>query len=994
MNSYSLEQYEEDYARGEELWRGGHFAEALEDLSGTLGRRLAALAAATDAPAAPFEDDLELVERVADAAIVTGRSEAAADLLAAYVGMSRARGNQIACDYGTLKRIHLALERGAHYEADELLRGMEPSVGDVEAIEFTPASLKEWESRKGWPGAREPEHTVLLSLFYFVTGRLLAAYGQYEQALAAFRRGLRHARTDAPPLAALTRPRIRVAVAAARLEAGELEEARGLLEELRSELSGQQQPALYTRLLEMSAKLHLLKGEFGAALEELTHERDLCLQRGLVKGALLSSLNLAHLLIHLNLTNAARGMLTRVRELADASGERDVSAGALSLLWLVDERSHTAAGSVSAAPSLFNVRRRAAWGGAAPDADGGDDSTRGETGSYLALFELRVDELYRRLGRRDFKGMAARLAELEDVFGRSDSALVRLRLRVLRGVTAYYEGRVEQAEECLRELRPVLAELGLTPELWQLQRVLRWCQIRLGRPREEQHALADDTQRLLMSMADSLPAPYRAFFLLDKWTADEEYIAAQLDHLGHLRDGLGGGSRFRRPRRAWRLMRHLNALLSHIDRYKDALAESALEGREAKMVDEKGSGIPLWRRLIFHPLRRATVSFLVMPDRVLVISAGWMFLKFDIFDTTRLAVRELVQGWHLLVDGGGVKRNAAPPDDERRNLILPAGFKTSGAPRKKFDAAAARRELITRTSEALGLPSLLRTLPRRVRSLTIIPDDALHGFPFAAASYVGKHLIETYALTVNFKSDGWVRAAVPEGSRRALLVGVSHGAKSLVLPATGEELVVRPLPCAETEVNQLGEWFEGRGVRVGKLVNDGATQGAIVEGLATAAYVHIACHGFFAHERPDSSGLILIPAPGRAEVLSLMELSGLRLEGLRHISLSSCSSAENFILPGRWIISLPETLWRAGAQSVLGCMWEINDRFTASFMARFYWYLEKHPREEALRRTQVDCVRRASEGGGPRLDTESVDTQDPVNWASYSLYGDYRRLRL
>lgn len=77
-------------------------------------------------------------------------------------------------------------------------------------------------------------------------------------------------------------------------------------------------------------------------------------------------------------------------------------------------------------------------------------------------------------------------------------------------------------------------------------------------------------------------------------------------------------------------------------------------------------------------------------------------------------------------------------------------------------------------------------------------------------------------------------------------------------------------------------------------------------------------------------------------------------------------------------------------------MWEINDRFTASFMARFYWHLERHPREEALRRTQADCLRRVNgdADSGPRLDTESLDTADPVNWAGYSLYGDHRRLRL
>lgn len=986
MSSYSLEQYDEDHARGEELWRGGRFAEALEDLSGTLARRLAALSAETSDPPALLQGDLELIERVADAAIITGRGEAADHLLLSYVGLARACGNPLAADYGTLKRIQLALEREQCSEAYALLREMGASVGDVEAIEFTPSGLRAWEAGRDWPITGALGRAFMLALIYFVMGRLLASFGQYKQALAALRRGLWHTRDGDHGLAAQARLRLKLAIGAAQLEAGELGAARGALDELQRESDAQQQPAFQTRLLEMSAKLHLLAGDFGAALKELVKARDLCHERGLIVGELWAGLNLSHLFIQLNHTNAARGMLTSIRELGDALGEKDVSAEALALLGLADERTRSASGGVAAVPSLFSIRRQPTRPVARDLSrdDDDDDPARTETGSYLALFELRVGELYRQLSRRDFTEAAAQLSDLKAVFSRSDSALVDLRLHMLGALIEYCRGRVEQAEACLRELRPAFREFNLTPELWQLQRVLGWCWARLKRQREEQHALADDTQRLLTLMADSLPAPHRAFFLLDKWTADEEYIAAQIDHLCHLRDGLRGGSWFRKPRRAWTMMQHLNTLLQHIDRYKDALVESTLEGREAKMKDAEGAGVPLWRRLLFHPPRRATVSFLVMPNRVLTTSAGWLFLKFDVRDTPRLAVREIVQGWHLLVRGEGAGRNLKLPDD----------FKTSGAAPAGLDTEGARRELVARLSDALGLPSLLRGLPRRIKALTIIPDDALHGFPFAAASYEDKHLIESYALAVSFKSDGAARAARAREQRPALLVGVSRGAGKLILPATEEELEVRPLPYAKEEVKRIREWFEGRGIRASALTNDDATKAAVVEGLAAADYVHIACHGFFAHERPDSSGLILAPTPGRVEVLSLRELAGLRLAGLRHISLSSCSSADNFIMPGRWIVSLPETLWRAGAQSILGCMWEIDDRFTASFMARFYWRLERHPRDEALKLTQLDCLRPACEDDGPRLETDGVNAADPINWAGYNLYGDHRRLRV
>lgn len=988
VTSYSLRQYDEDFARGEKLWRGGQFAAALEGFAGTFYRRLSALAAGKAEPPEPFAGDLFVIERVADAAASVGREQAADDMLAAYAGLARAHGNLLASDYGTLKRAHLALERGLSSDAERLLREMSPSIGDIEAVKFTPAGLDEWEAGRSWRNEGVAGRAAMFSLVYFVMGRLLAEVGQYREALVALRRGLHHARADAEDLRAQIRPRIKLALAAALLEAGDLSSSASALEELRGGLGREPYPVLHTRLLEISARLHMLRGELGAALEDLERARDLCIQSRLHRGELLSSLNLARLLIHLNQTNAARGLLTRVREAANASGEADVSADVSTLLGLADERGRSASGGVSEAPSLFNVRREVRRDGEG-DEGRGDDHTpgRSDTGGYLARFELRTLDVYRLLGRRRFDAADALLSGLEKSFGLSDSALVRLRLRVLRAFVSYYLGRLARAEGDLGELLPALRERGLTPELWQAHRVLGWCWARLGRPREKQHALADETQRLLTQIADSLPASHRAFYLLDKWTADEDYIAAQIDHISHLRELMRGGPRLRRPARAWALMKRVNELLQHIDRYKDALAEGALEGREPKLTTGAGAdGVPLWRRLLLHPLRRATVSFLVMPDRVLVASAGWLFLNFEVMHTPRLAVRDEVQNWYLLVGVGGVSRNFKLPDN----------FKAPGAPGKTLDPAAGR-ELVARLSEALGLTSLLRALPRRVKALTVIPDDALHGFPFAAASYDGKHLIESYALTFDFKTDGRAPAPDAEGhSRPALLVGVSGGAERFVLPATGEELAIRPLPYALKEVKQLGRWFEGRGVQARELTGDAATKDAVLEGLAASRYVHVACHGFFAHERPDSSGLILIPEPGRAEVLSLRELAGLRLEGLRHISLSSCSSADNFVLPGRWIISLPETLCRAGAQSVLGCMWEINDQFTASFMARFYWHLERHTREEALRRTQADCLRRAVKGedGGPRLDGGGVDVTDPVNWAAYNLYGDHGRLRL
>src|SRR6185436_12804794 len=123
------------------------------------------------------------------------------------------------------------------------------------------------------------------------------------------------------------------------------------------------------------------------------------------------------------------------------------------------------------------------------------------------------------------------------------------------------------------------------------------------------------------------------------------------------------------------------------------------------------------------------------------------------------------------------------------------------------------------------------------------------------------------------------------------------------------------------------------------------------------AIVHIACHGRFQAEQPARSGLVLPGADGSAATLSITEIGAIDASCIEHVTLSACWSADNFVVPGRWIFSLPETLCRAGARSVLASLWEADDRIAGRFMQRFYANLTRMPRGEALRDVQLACMR-------------------------------------
>ena len=98
-------------------------------------------------------------------------------------------------------------------------------------------------------------------------------------------------------------------------------------------------------------------------------------------------------------------------------------------------------------------------------------------------------------------------------------------------------------------------------------------------------------------------------------------------------------------------------------------------------------------------------------------------------------------------------------------------------------------------------------------------------------------------------------------------------------------------------------------------------------------------------------------------------------------ALASCWSADNFILPGRTVLSLPQTLCAAGAHSVLSSLWPVDDALAAAFVRRFYEHARRGPRDEALRQTQLDCV------ANRLFPNEETNTADVFCWACFTLSG-------
>jgi len=234
----------------------------------------------------------------------------------------------------------------------------------------------------------------------------------------------------------------------------------------------------------------------------------------------------------------------------------------------------------------------------------------------------------------------------------------------------------------------------------------------------------------------------------------------------------------------------------------------------------------------------------------------------------------------------------------------------------------------------------------------------------------GAPLVERCTISL-----GHTGARVPPAS--------SH--RTAVVLAANQPLQEYPeLPHAAREVEVVGDLLSRLGFEVQRLTGAAAAKTAATEALGGAAVVHIACHGRFRSDQPESTGLVLAGSDGNAATLSIADVGRIDGSSLEHVTLSACWSADNFVVPGRWIFSLPETLCRAGAHSVLASLWEADDRVAGAFMQRFYAALSHLSRADALREVQQACLHN-------RL-CPGLDTSDPVFWAGFYLFGDPRRL--
>jgi CHAT domain-containing protein len=195
-----------------------------------------------------------------------------------------------------------------------------------------------------------------------------------------------------------------------------------------------------------------------------------------------------------------------------------------------------------------------------------------------------------------------------------------------------------------------------------------------------------------------------------------------------------------------------------------------------------------------------------------------------------------------------------------------------------------------------------------------------------------------------------------------------------------------PLPATRKEAAAIADAFRkkrGDSARVTALLGADATEGRLFEATKGPRVLHVATHGLVDEtETASFSSLALTvppaPVPGDDGFLTLADLFQRwrgRLEGTDLVVLSACESTRGRLQRDDGLYALPRGFLYAGARSVVGSLWKVQDESTAFLMETFYLRLLEGDEKDPL--AALAAARLATKARYPH----------PYHWAAFTFTG-------
>ena len=239
------------------------------------------------------------------------------------------------------------------------------------------------------------------------------------------------------------------------------------------------------------------------------------------------------------------------------------------------------------------------------------------------------------------------------------------------------------------------------------------------------------------------------------------------------------------------------------------------------------------------------------------------------------------------------------------------------------------------------------------QTLVIVPHGPVHAVPFAALYDGEQYLLERSAL-----------ASAPSASVYALCKGQAQRPPGQMM-AFG--VPAEDIPAVEQEVEDVTKLFRAAEAFVGAE----ASLGTFYERAPHADVLHIATHGVHRPDNPMFSGLRLSDG-----WLAARDLYGVQLSASL-VVLPACESVLASNTEGNELFGIARGFLYAGAPSLIGSLWPVQDEQTAQLMVAFYSALRQGLGTAAALREAQLAVR--------------AEHPNPYHWAAFTVIGDPER---
>ncbi|HXH41677.1 MAG TPA: CHAT domain-containing protein, partial [Thermoanaerobaculia bacterium] len=329
------------------------------------------------------------------------------------------------------------------------------------------------------------------------------------------------------------------------------------------------------------------------------------------------------------------------------------------------------------------------------------------------------------------------------------------------------------------------------------------------------------------------------------------------------------------------------------------------------------------------PPRTALVEYALLPDAIVIFYFTPSWSGVVRAPAAQAAVRTLVeQSVDLLQHRGDMEAVHRATAALYRQLIVPVARELAGANR-----------------------------------LIIVPDRQLHTVPWAALwdAPRGRYLIDDAALSV-----------APSGSALLLTKRSTTLTPVLVIGDPHDEGIA-PLPEAAREAEEIAAMYDSSTL----LESEHATRARFITGAQKSGMIHYAGHA--ESDATDPFGALHLAADHAHESgdLDTTAIAALHLDKAPLVILAACGTMRGESQHVEGMPSIARAFLAAGARSVVGTLWEVDDDVVAPLFRRMHQELRNGASASAALRTAQIAL---AHDPDPRL-------RHPASWAPVELLG-------